>query len=84
MRVQISCLFVKLFTIVDTGESERNTGNPTCIGSPPISRNSHGLFQYAPVCCRKMFLSAIGLLFFLCWASTLQVVHILAIAFPKY
>ena len=32
-----------------------------------------GLFVYAPKCCQNAFLSVYGLLFFLSWASTIQV-----------
>ena len=32
-----------------------------------------GLFVYAPQYCQNAFLSVYGLLFFLCWASTIQV-----------
>ena len=32
-----------------------------------------GLFQYTPKCFQDTFLNVYGLLFFLCWASTIQV-----------
>ena len=32
-----------------------------------------GLFQYTPKCFQNVFLNIYGLLFFLCWASTIQV-----------
>ena len=55
-------------------EQQPGSGSPTYINdTTDVSIASHGLFKYAPRCCRKVFLSAAGLLFFLCWASTLQV-----------
>ena len=56
-------------------EERQGSGSPTYINdTTDVSIATHGLFKYAPRCCRKVFLSAAGLLFFLCWASTLQVI----------
>ena len=38
-----------------------------------IRRDYLGMFKYAPLWCRKRFLSPAGLLFFLSWGSTIQV-----------
>ena len=55
-------------------EERQGSGSPTYINdTTDVTIATHGLFKYAPKCCRKVFLSAAGLLFFLCWASTLQV-----------
>ena len=55
-------------------EQQSGGGSPTYINdTTDVTITTHGLFKYAPRCCRKVFLSAAGLLFFLCWASTLQV-----------
>ena len=55
-------------------EQQPGSGSPTYINdTTDVTLATHGLFKYAPKCCRKLFLSAAGLLFFLCWASTLQV-----------
>ena len=56
-------------------EERQGSGSPTYINdTTDVTIATHGLFKYAPRCCRKVFLSAAGLLFFLCWASTLQVI----------
>ena len=39
----------------------------------PISRTNFGLFAYVPECFRNICLTPYGILFFLCWASTMQV-----------
>ena len=39
----------------------------------PISRKTFGLFAYVPKCFRNICLTPCGVLFFLCWASTMQV-----------
>ena len=38
-----------------------------------VNNEDIGLFQYTPKCFRNTFLNVYGLLFFLCWASTIQV-----------
>ena len=42
----------------------------------PESKKNLGLFAYAPECCRNALLRPYSLLFFLCWASTMQVNNI--------
>ena len=39
----------------------------------PISRKTFGLFAYFPQFLREICLTPYGVLFFLCWASTMQV-----------
>ena len=39
----------------------------------PVRNEDTGLFQYTPKCFQNVFLNVYGLLFFLCWASTIQV-----------
>ena len=41
--------------------------------SPTLKNENMGLFAYAPQCCRNIILTPCGVLFFLCWASTMQV-----------
>jgi len=56
-----------------TREPEQGKGNSTyMVKKEELSQTTHGLFKYTPVGCRKIFLSAAGLLFFLCVASTIQ------------
>ena len=65
-------------------EEHQGSGSPTYINdTTDVSIATHGLFKYAPRCCRKVFLSAAGLLFFLCWASTLQVSALQSILVPS-
>ena len=60
--------------ILGMREQQPGSASPTYINdTTDVTITTHGLFKYAPRCCRKVFLSAAGLLFFLCWASTLQV-----------
>ena len=38
-----------------------------------VNNEDIGLFRYTPKCFQNTFLNVYGLLFFLCWASTIQV-----------
>ena len=65
--------------ILGTKDHEQDSGHPAYIVTTEITQNTHGLFKYTPLCCRKAFLSAAGLLFFLSWGSTMQVKCLLPI-----
>ena len=43
------------------------------VNKDSVNDEDIGLFQYTPKCFRNTFLNVYGLLFFLCWASTIQV-----------
>ena len=43
------------------------------VNKDSVNNEDIGLFQYTPKCFRNTFLNVYGLLFFLCWASTIQV-----------
>ena len=46
---------------------------PNNTENTPLLINDSGLFSYAPKRIRNMCLTSYGILFFLCWASTMQV-----------
>ena len=65
----------KEFIRSDTTDSHIDTFRlPTSnTESAPLLANECGLFTYAPKWVRNMCLTPYGILFFLCWASTMQV-----------
>ena len=44
-----------------------------CLHVSAVSENKFGLFKYAPKWARNILVTPAGILFFLCWASTMQV-----------
>ena len=52
-------------------ENKNNEDDSTTSVEPP---EDNGLFVHTPKCFKNAFLSVYGLLFFLCWASTIQVI----------
>ena len=54
-------------------EADEHTPQIANVQATRISRRTHGMFKYAPECCRNVFLSPGGLLFFLSWGFAVQV-----------
>ena len=52
-------------------ENKNNENDSRTSVEPP---EDDGLFVHTPKCFKNAFLSVYGLLFFLCWASTIQVI----------
>ena len=52
-------------------ENKKNEDDSGSSVEPP---EDDGLFVHTPRCFKNAFLSVYGLLFFLCWASTIQVI----------
>ena len=59
-------------TTVDENKDAEQLRSKECF-SEPISRRKFGLFAYVPQFLRDICLTPYGVLFFLCWASTMQV-----------
>ena len=57
----------------NNGAAKYNSSNVDGVGNREIVAD--GLLKYAPKCCQNALLSIYGLLFFLSWASTIQVSH---------
>ena len=65
--------FKVLFPFLDSEDVNQRTEISLPTTLKEIRRDYLGLFKYAPLWCRKLFLSPAGLLFFLSWGSTIQV-----------
>ena len=57
-------------------ENQKNDDNAT---KDSAAKEDIGLFQYTPKCFQHTFLNIYRLLFFLCWASTIQVSYRLSL-----
>ena len=72
----------KQFIRSDTTDSRVDTLRlpPSNTESTPLLVGDSGLFAYAPKWVRNVCLTPYGILFFLCWASTMQVSIIIIIS----
>lgn len=61
--------------MTNNGTAKYNSPNAGNVRNNDIVAS--GLLTYAPKCCQNALLSIYGLLFFLSWASTIQVSHTL-------
>ena len=59
--------------MANNGAAKYNSFNANGVRNREIVAT--GLLKYAPKCCQNALLSIYGLLFFLSWASTIQVSH---------
>ena len=59
--------------MTNNGAAKYNSSNVDGVRNREIVAD--GLLKYAPKCCQNALLSIYGLLFFLSWASTIQVSH---------